>query len=98
MLLEATGSNLVGVVEDRLLTPLLGGRVLGGVAREVLLEENVVLEGALPAGISDPLYCINSVRGVEPVAKLDGRHLRLEPKTRNLLGEILASRARRPVS
>ena len=97
MLLEATASNLVGVAEDRLLTPPLGGRVLGGVAREVLLEESVILEGALPADISGPLYCINSVRGVEPVAKLDGRPLRFEPKTRKLLDKILASRAR-PVS
>jgi branched-subunit amino acid aminotransferase/4-amino-4-deoxychorismate lyase len=94
MLLEATASNLVGVVEDRLLTPPLAGRVLGGVAREVLLEEGVVLEGALPADVSETLYCINSVRGVEPVAKLDDRPLRLEPKTQSLLDKILARRAR----
>lgn len=97
MLLEATASNLVGVVEDRLLTPPLECRVLGGVAREVLLEEGVVFEGALPTDISEPLYCINSVRGVEPVAKLDGRPLRFDPQARNLLDKILASRAR-PVS
>ncbi len=94
MLLEATASNLVGVVEDQLLTPPLGCRVLGGVAREVLLEDGVVLEGALPADISEPLYCINAVRGVEPVAKLDGRPLRFDPKARNLLDQILARRAR----
>ena len=97
MLLEATAANLVGEVEGRLLTPPLWGRVLGGIVREVLLEEGVVFEGDLPADISGPLYCTNSVRGIEPIAELNGRSLRSDPETRNLLDEILAGRAR-PVS
>ncbi len=93
LLLEATVSNLVGEVEGRLLTPPLEGRVLGGIAREVLLEEGAVGEGDLPADVWGPLYCTNAVRGVEPVTELDGRPLRLDPKKQNLLDETLARRA-----
>lgn len=93
-LLEATISNLVGVVDGRLLTPALGGRVLGGVIREVLLEEHVVFEGDLPAGTTGPLYCVNSVRGVETVVELDDRPLPTDPEPQDLLGEILTRRTR----
>lgn len=96
LLLETTTSNLVGEVEGRLLTPLLGGRVLGGVTREVLLEEGVVREGELPADTSGPLYCINSVRGIEPIVELDGQPLRSDPKTRSLLDGTFARWSRLP--
>ncbi len=92
MLFEATASNLVGAVEGRLSTPPLGGRILGGVAREVLLEEGVILEGDLPADTSGPLYCVNAVRGIEPVAELDGRPLCLDQKVRGRLDKVLARR------
>lgn len=94
LLLEATVSNLIGDVDGRLLTPPLGGRVLGGVVREVLLEEGVISEGYLPQSISGPLYCINSVRGAEPVAELDGRPLRTDPKLAVRLDEALTRRSR----
>ena len=94
LLLEATVANLVGVVGGRALTPPLSGGVLGGVAREALLEEGVVSEGNLPIGLAGPLYCINSVRGVEPVARLDGHALREDPELRRLLDKALARRAR----
>lgn len=94
LLLEATASNLVGRVEGRLFTPPLKGRVLGGIARELLLEEGIVSEGNLPVRISGPLYCVNSVRGIEPVAELDGQPLRLDPEIRNHLDEPLARRSR----
>lgn len=89
LLLEGTVSNLIGAVGDRLITPPLSGSVLGGVAREVLLEGSVVVEGPLPLGTDGPLYCINAVRGVEPVANLDGRTLRREPETEDLIKEAL---------
>jgi D-alanine transaminase len=92
-LLEATVSNLVGVVDGRLLTPPLRGRVLGGIIREVLLEERVIFEGDLPEGTVGPLYCVNSVRGVEPVAELDDRPLHTDPKVQALLSEVLARRS-----
>ncbi len=92
LLLEGTVSNLVGAVGDRLVTPPLSGSVLGGVAREVLLERGVVSEGPLPLETRGPLYCVNAVRGVEPVASLDGSALRREPEN-SLRG---FSKGRRP--
>jgi branched-chain amino acid aminotransferase len=90
LLLEATTSNVVGEMEGSLLSPPLGGRVLGGVAREVLLEEGAIREGDLPADVSGPLYCLNSVRGIEPVVELDGRPLRSDANIRSLLARVLA--------
>jgi branched-chain amino acid aminotransferase len=92
LLLEATTSNLMAKVEGMLLTPPLGGRVLG-VTREVLLEEGAVQEGDLPAEVLEPLYWLNSVRGIEPVVELDGRPLRSDAKIRSLLEEVLARRS-----
>ena len=89
LLLEGTVSNLVGVVGDRLFTPPLSKGVLGGVAREVLLQRGVVAEGPLPLGTEGPLYCVNAVRGVETVASLDGRALRREPEAEEGLGGAL---------
>ena len=84
-----------------MLSPPLGGKVLGGVVREVLLEEGAIQEGAiqegdLPVDIPGPLYCTNSVRGIEPVVELDGRPLRSDSKIRSLLDEILARRSHLP--
>jgi branched-subunit amino acid aminotransferase/4-amino-4-deoxychorismate lyase len=93
LLLEATTSNLVGEIGGSLLSPPLGGRVLGGVVREVLLEEGVVREGDLPADLSGPLYCLNSVRGIEPVIELDGRPLRSDAKIRSHLDGALTRRS-----
>jgi branched-chain amino acid aminotransferase len=94
LLLETTTSNLVGEVEGSLLSPPLGGRVLGGVVREVLLEEGVVREGDLLTDVSGPLYCVNSVRGIEPVIELDGWALRSDAKIQSLLDGILTRRSR----
>jgi branched-chain amino acid aminotransferase len=94
LLLEATTSNLVGEVGGSLLSPPLGRRVVGGVVREVLLEEGAVREGDLPADVSGPLYCLNSVRGIEPVVGLDGRALRSDAKIQSLLDGILTRRSR----
>lgn len=92
-LMEGTMSNLVGEVKGCLLTPLLGGRVLAGIVREVLLEEGAIREGDLPLDTSGPLYCVNSVRGIEPVVEIDGRPLRPDPNTWSLLDRVLARRS-----
>ena len=68
-------------------------RVLGGVAREVLLEEGAVREGNLLADVSGPLYCLNSIRGIETVVELDGRPLRSDAKLRSRLDGVLARRS-----
>jgi branched-chain amino acid aminotransferase len=59
----------------------------------LLLEEGAVREGDLPADVSGPLYCLNSVRGIEPVVELDGRPLRSDAKIRSLLDGVLARRS-----
>ena len=89
LLLEGTVCNLVGTAGGRLVTPPLSGTVLGGVAREVLLERGTAVEGPLPLGTNGPLYCVNAVRGAEPVASLDGRTLRRGPEAEDLLAEAL---------
>lgn len=89
LLLEGTVSNVVGEVGGRLVTPPLSWGVLGGVARAVLLEGGVVSEGPLRLGTDGPLYCVNAVRGAETVSSLDGRALRREPETEELLRGVL---------
>lgn len=98
LLVEATVSNLVGFVGDRLLTPPLDGTVLAGVARRALLEAGAIREGELPSGLAGPLYCINNVRGVEEVAELDGRSLERDPGLHELLQNALEDLARRTVA
>lgn len=93
-LLEGTVSNLVGLSGGELLTPPLDGKTLPGVARRALLESGVVREGALPTGSDGPLYCVNSVRGVEAVAKIDGRQLAQDEDMRDALEGALEEQTR----
>lgn len=87
-LVEATVSNLVDLVEDSPRTPA-GDGILPGIARGVLLESGAVEEGDLPADTPGPLYCVNAVRGVEPVAELDGRTLARDPAVEARLAAAL---------
>lgn len=75
MLLEGTASNLVGLADGELHTPPLDGRVLPGTTRRALLETGALREGNLPVDSTGPLYCVNSVRGVEAITELDGHPL-----------------------
>lgn len=97
-LVEATVSNLVGVVEGALRTPPLDETVLGGVARRALLEAGAIREGDLPSGLAGPLYCVNNVRGVEEVVELDGRQMAQDPELHELLDGTLEAQARRTVT
>lgn len=98
LVLEATVSNLVGVVEGVPRTPPLDGTVLAGVARRALLEAGAIREGGLTSDLAGPLYCVNNVRGVEEVAELGGRRLVRDPDRRELLKEALERQARRTVA
>ena len=95
LLVEATVSNLVGVVAGVPSTPPLDGTVLGGVARRALLEAGSIQEGELSMDFGGPLYCINNVRGVEEVVELDGRPLDLDAELFELLATTLEDQARR---
>lgn len=87
LLVEASVSNLVALNGDKLVTPAAGA--LPGIAREALLESGAVGEGDVPADTRGPLYCVNSVRGVEPVAELEGRELIRDSRTQERLTEAL---------
>lgn len=89
LLMEATISNLIGVVDGEPLTPPLNGGVLGGIARRALLNAGAVREGELPEDIPGPLYCVNAVRGLEAVAVLDGRVLTLDHRVEHRLKAAL---------
>jgi branched-chain amino acid aminotransferase len=95
MLVEATVSNLIGVVDGTSYTPPLDGTVLAGVARRALLEAGALREGELPTDRIGPLYCVNNVRGVEEVEELDGRPLERDPELHEMLQKTLEDRARR---
>ncbi len=95
LLVEATVSNLVGVVDGTVYTPPLDGMVLGGMARRALLEAGAIREGELNSGLAGPLYCINNVRGIEEVAELDGRPLERDAELYKLLVVTLGDQARR---
>ena len=97
-LLEATISNLMGVVEGTPCTPPLDGTILGGVARHVLLESGAIREGELPADLDGPLYCVNNVRGVEGVAELDGRRMDRDSELHELLESVLEKQSRGTVA
>lgn len=94
-LLEGTVSNLVGLANGELRTPALDGKTLPGVARRALLESGLVREGGLPEDLAGPLYCVNSVRGVEAVAELDGRRPTQDSEFQKALEEALEDQARR---
>ncbi|MGB3635558.1 MAG: aminotransferase class IV [Rubrobacteraceae bacterium] len=95
LLVEATVSNLVGVVDGVLCTPPLDGTVLGGVARRALLEADAVREGELPVDLPGPIYCVNNVRGIEEVAELDGRRMERDAELHGLLQKTLEDQAQR---
>lgn len=94
LLTEASSSNIVGVAGGELVTPAAG--VLPGVAREALLESGEAGEGDVPAGTRGLLYCVNSVRGVEPVAELDGLELALDGGMEARLSGALRERGALP--
>jgi branched-subunit amino acid aminotransferase/4-amino-4-deoxychorismate lyase len=94
LLVEATVSNLVGVVDGAPHTPSLDGTVLDGTARGALLEAGVIREGGLSSDLAGPLYCVNNVRGVEEVAELDGQLMNRDPELHELLKAALEEQAR----
>jgi para-aminobenzoate synthetase / 4-amino-4-deoxychorismate lyase len=78
--LEASRANVFLVLAGTLLTPPIDGRILPGIARrraiEIAKEEGIaVREEAVALGRlveADEVFLTGSVRGVEPVASIDG--------------------------
>ncbi len=79
--LEATWANVFALVDGRLRTPPLDGRILDGVTRRALLDEAVDLGLALRIGrldaatlhAADAVLLTSAVRGLVWVRAVDGR-------------------------
>lgn len=99
-LCEGTGSNVLLVLDDELVTPPLSSGCLAGITRELLLawaedeglpwREAVVPMDALAE--TEEVLLTSSTRDVQPVAHLDGRRLRSGTLTRAAV-ELFARRS-----
>jgi para-aminobenzoate synthetase/4-amino-4-deoxychorismate lyase len=98
--LETSRANVFAVVDGELLTPPLDGRILPGVTRRRLIEiatgrgievreERLELQLLLGA---DEVLLTGSVRGVEPVAAIDGSELTRSDRLTRLLADALRLR------
>ncbi len=77
-LAEAATSNIVIVVDDKVLTPALSSGCLPGITRAVLLELGVVNEADIDADLLDrasSAALLSSTRGVQTIAVLGEREL-----------------------
>ncbi len=77
-LCEGTGSNVFVVANGALSTPTLSSGCLAGVTRELLLEVTDAVEADLPIDAFAPghlteAFLTSTVRGVQPIASIDGR-------------------------
>lgn len=82
MLCEGTGSNIMYVVGDRLITPTLEAGPLAGVTRALVLEwcadEIDVVEEDAPIEVlqtADEVILVGTTRDVQAISKVDDREL-----------------------
>ena len=71
-------ANLYWVESDRLFTPALSCGVLDGIVRDALMTELEIAEVAAPREAldrADAIFLSNSLMGVRPVHRLDGRDI-----------------------
>jgi len=80
---EGTTWNLFWWDSDSLRTPALDLGILPGVGRARVMELERVVEGRYPRGALDvkSLFLTNAVRGVLPIASLDGATVPADPRT-----------------
>ena len=83
---EGTTWNLFWWDSDSLRTPALDLGILPGVGRARVMELERVVEGRYPRGALDvkSLFLTNAVRGVVPIASLDGAAVPMHPHTAEL--------------
>lgn len=91
---ESAVSNLLLKIHDRWVTPNLASGCLPGVTRELTLEwldveERVVTRGDLEE--TESIYLLSSLKGAQPVSKLETRALEIDTQLRQ---ELLAHMAR----
>lgn len=78
----ASSSNIFLALDGMLYTPPLADGAMAGIMRGILLEQNLLQEKSLtPADLqhADALYLSNSMRGIFPVASLDGFAIAQQP-------------------
>ena len=97
-LCEAATSNVFVVLGGRLRTPPLTSGCLPGVTRALVLETSGAVEEAIPyaaVGAVEEAFLTSAIRGLTPVASIDGRKLRARgPATSRAIAayaELLAS-------
>lgn len=83
-LCEATGSNVFVVIDGELLTPPLASGCLAGVTRALVLEagfgaERDIAADAFSCEHLDEAFLTSTLRGVQPIATIDGAALRAAP-------------------
>lgn len=81
-LCEGTGSNVFLSAGGRLLTPPLSSGCLAGVTRALVLETTTAVEEELATEAlaeADEAFLTSTARGVQPIARVDGRALPVCP-------------------
>lgn len=101
--LEASRANVFAVREGTLFTPPIDGRILPGITRKRVLE--IAAEEGLDTQETalrledlrgaDEVFLTGSVRGIEPVASLDGETLGRRASDAGAITGVLASGLRR---
>lgn len=84
MLCEGTGSNVFIVIDGELITPTLSSGCLAGITRDLVLESGLGDERDVPfsefsAERVDEAFLTSTLRGVQPIATIDGAALRVAP-------------------
>lgn len=91
---EATASNLIVVHDGVLLTPPVADGALPGIARSLLLEQQILVEASIDIAClrqAETLLLCSSL-GLRSVSSLEGRSLRLQPDLVASLTTILLMR------
>ncbi len=101
LLCEGSGSNVFVAIDGTMLTPALSSGCLAGVTRALVLErlggeEADVAIGRFCAEVVEEAFLASSVRGLQPIASIDGAPLRACPgplteKLRAAYLDLLAS-------
>lgn len=78
----STSGNIYARIDGRLYTPPIKDGVLAGITRSLLIEKLEITEkslGETDLEAAENLYISNSIRGIVPVAKLDGDIIAVHP-------------------
>jgi len=89
----AAAANIFWIEADRIFTPALACGVLAGTVRAALMDELEIAEVAAPREAletAEAVFLTNSLVGVQPVERIDGRAVLVGHPLVNYLGAIAA--------